>query len=54
VLRGGMGKKARSTVVEQLARDGVKGAVLVATSGLKGEGFLLARLDRSNQEREDR
>jgi superfamily II DNA or RNA helicase len=45
VLRGGMGKKARSAVVEQLAHDEVKRAVLVATSGLIGEGFDCPCLD---------
>ena len=45
VLRGGMGKKARSAVVEQHARDGLEGAVLVATSGLIGEGFDCPALD---------
>jgi superfamily II DNA or RNA helicase len=45
VLRGGMGKKARRVVVERLAEPGLRGAVLVATSGLIGEGFDCPKLD---------
>jgi superfamily II DNA or RNA helicase len=45
VLRGGMGKKARRVVVERLAEPGLRGAVLVATSGLIGEGFDCPSLD---------
>jgi hypothetical protein len=37
VLRGGMGKKARRVVIDKLAEPGLRGAVLVATSGLIGE-----------------
>ena len=45
VLRGGMGKKARRLVNDQLAEPGLRGAVLVATSGLIGEGFDCPALD---------
>jgi superfamily II DNA or RNA helicase len=45
VLRGGMGKKAQRAVVERLAEPGEQGAVLVATSGLIGEGFDCPALD---------
>jgi superfamily II DNA or RNA helicase len=45
ILRGGMGKKARRAVIDQLAEPGIKGTVLVATSGLIGEGFDCPALD---------
>ncbi len=45
VLRGGMGKKARRVVIDKLAEPGLRGAVLVATSGLIGEGFDCPALD---------
>jgi superfamily II DNA or RNA helicase len=45
VLRGGMGKKARRVIVDKLAEPGLRGAVLVATSGLIGEGFDCPALD---------
>ena len=45
VLRGGMGKRARRVVVDKLAEPGLRGAVLVATSGLIGEGFDCPALD---------
>jgi superfamily II DNA or RNA helicase len=40
-----MGKKARRVVVDKLAEPGLRGAVLVATSGLIGEGFDCPALD---------
>jgi superfamily II DNA or RNA helicase len=45
VLRGGMGKKARRVVTDRLHEPGLRGAVLVATSGLIGEGFDCPALD---------
>jgi superfamily II DNA or RNA helicase len=44
-LRGGMGRKARRVVVEALAEPGERGAVLIATVGLVGEGFDCPALD---------
>jgi superfamily II DNA or RNA helicase len=44
-LRGGMGKKARRAVTDQLAKPDTRGVVLVATSGLIGEGFDCPTLD---------
>ena len=40
-----MGKKARRSVVEQLAEPGLTGAVLVATASFLGEGFDCPSLD---------
>jgi superfamily II DNA or RNA helicase len=45
VLRGGMGKKARRDVVDQLSVPDLKGAILVATSSYLGEGFDCPALD---------
>jgi superfamily II DNA or RNA helicase len=45
VLRGGMAKKARRSVVEQLAEPGLAGVVLVATTSFLGEGFDCPALD---------
>lgn len=45
VLRGGMGKKARRAVIDRLSEPGLPGTVLVATSGLIGEGFDCPALD---------
>ena len=45
ILRGGMGKKARRAVLDALNDAGLRGAVLVATSGLIGEGFDCPGLD---------
>ncbi len=46
VLRGGMGKKARVAVTDQLAElESGAGQVLVATSGYLGEGFDCPQLD---------
>jgi superfamily II DNA or RNA helicase len=45
VLRGGMSKKARRPVIDQLAQPGVMGAVLVATGSFLGEGFDCPALD---------
>lgn len=45
VLRGGMGKKARRAVIDKLSEPALRGAVLVATSGLIGEGFDCPSLD---------
>ena len=45
VLRGGMAKKARRAVVEQLAAPKLAGAVLVATASFLGEGFDCPALD---------
>jgi len=45
VLRGGMGKKARRSVVDQLAQPDLSGAVLVATASFLGEGFDCPALD---------
>ncbi len=45
VLRGGMGKKARRSVVEQLAQPDHAGIVLVATASFLGEGFDCPALD---------
>lgn len=39
VLRGGLGKKARRYIVDQLAEPDLRGTVLVATSSFLGEGF---------------
>jgi len=45
VLRGGMAKRARRSVVEQLAEPGLAGVVLVATTSFLGEGFDCPALD---------
>ncbi len=45
VLRGRMGKKARRAVIDRLAEPERRGNVLVATSGLIGEGFDCPTLD---------
>jgi superfamily II DNA or RNA helicase len=46
VLRGGMGKKARAAVIDQLAElEPAGGQVLVATGGYLGEGFDCPQLD---------
>lgn len=45
ILRGGMGKKARALVLADLNEPGRRGAVLVATVGLIGEGFDCPALD---------
>ncbi len=46
VLRGGMGKKARTAVTDQLAElEPAGGQVLVATGGYLGEGFDCPQLD---------
>jgi superfamily II DNA or RNA helicase len=45
VLQGGMGKKARRAIVEQLAQPGQTGTVLVATASFLGEGFDCPALD---------
>ena len=45
VLRGGMGKKSTRTVIERLGLPGLRGAVLVATASLLGEGFDCTSLD---------
>ena len=46
VLQGGMGKKARAQVVEQLERSGREGGILlVATGSFLGEGFDCPPLD---------
>ena len=45
VLKGGMSKKARQTVVDQLAQPGLVGTVLVATASFLGEGFDCPALD---------
>ena len=45
VLRGGMGKKARKVVIDQLAQPALASAVLVATASLLGEGFDCPALD---------
>jgi superfamily II DNA or RNA helicase len=45
VLHGGVGKKARQLVIDQLAQPGLVGAILVATASLVGEGFDCPALD---------
>ena len=46
VLQGGMGKKARAQVVEQLERSGREGGILlIATGSFLGEGFDCPPLD---------
>ena len=45
VLKGGMGKKARATVVAQLADSVAHGQLLMATGSLLGEGFDCPSLD---------
>ena len=47
VLQGGMGKKARGLVMEELAmvRPGGDGVILIATGGFLGEGFDCPPLD---------
>jgi len=45
VLQGGMGKKARRAIVDQLAQPGQTGTVLVATASFLGEGFDCPALD---------
>jgi len=45
VMRGGMGKKARRAIVDQLGEPGLRGAILVATSSYLGEGFDCPALD---------
>ena len=45
VMRGGMGKKARRAIVDQLGVTGLEGAILVATSSYLGEGFDCPALD---------
>jgi len=45
VMRGGMGKKARRAIVDQLGEPELKGAILVATSSYLGEGFDCPALD---------
>ena len=45
VLRGGMSKKARSSIVDQLAQPDLAGAILVATASFIGEGFDCPPLD---------
>jgi len=45
VLRGGMGKKARKVVIDQLAQPALASALLVATASLLGEGFDCPALD---------
>ena len=45
VLRGGMSKKARRAVIDQLAQPGLEGTVLVATASFLGEGFDCPALD---------
>ena len=45
VLQGGMAKKARRAVVDQLAQAGQAGTVLVATASFLGEGFDCPALD---------
>jgi len=44
-MRGGMGKKARRAIVDQLGVTGLEGAILVATSSYLGEGFDCPALD---------
>ena len=45
VLKGGMSKKARQAIVDQLAQPGLVGTVLVATASFLGEGFDCPALD---------
>jgi len=45
VLQGGMSKKARRAIVDQLAQPGLAGTVLVATASFLGEGFDCPALD---------
>jgi superfamily II DNA or RNA helicase len=45
VLQGGMGKKARRAIVDQLDQPGLAGIVLVATASFLGEGFDCPALD---------
>jgi superfamily II DNA or RNA helicase len=45
VLRGGMAKKVRRAVIDQLAEPELTGAVLVATASFLGEGFDCPALD---------
>lgn len=45
VLRGGMAKKARKVIIDQLAQPALASAVLVATASLLGEGFDCPALD---------
>ena len=45
VLRGGVGKKARRAIIEQLAIPDVTGEILVATASFLGEGFDCPALD---------